>query len=319
MNILHFAAASNIFSKAVLTSLVAGGLVAGVPLMFTALGESISERAGVLNLGLEGMMLLGAYIGFIATYYVHSAALGFVAGMAGGAIGSVVMVVLCVWLGLDQIVVGIAITLAGEGITSVLQGAQFGATYPRLGAPATAAIPGLDKIPVLGPSLFNQPVLVYMGFALAGLLVWIFNKTNLGLNLRAAGEKPEALDAAGVSVIATRSWAAMSTGALAGLGGAYLSIVGAGVFTPFMTQGQGYMAIVITMLARGRPLWILFGSFLFGISLSIATALQLAGVNISVDIVNMLPFIAIMLALLIFSRRSYLPPALCIPYVRGAK
>ncbi len=319
MNLLHFAAASNIFSKAVLTSLVGGGILAGVPLMFTALGESISERAGVLNLGLEGMMLLGAYIGFVANYYGHSEILGFIGGMAGGAIGAVVMVTLCVWLGLDQIVVGIAITLAGGGITSVLQGAEFGTTYPRLGAPSTAAIPGLDKIPVLGQSLFNQSPLVYGGFVLAVLLVWVFKKTNVGLNLRAAGEKPEALDAAGVSVIATRSWAAMATGALAGLGGAYLSIVAAGVFTPFMTQGQGYMAIVITMLARGRPLWIVFGSFLFGISLSIATALQLAGVNISVDIVNMLPFVAIIVALLVFARKSYLPPALCIPYVRGAK
>jgi simple sugar transport system permease protein len=319
MNILHFAAASNIFSKAVLTSLVAGGLLAGVPLMFTALGETISERCGVLNLGLEGMMLLGAYVGFVVAYYVHSQSLGFVAGMAAGTLGGVVMVVLCVWLGLDQIVVGIAITLAGGGITSVLQGAQFGTTYPRLGAPATVAIPGLHKIPVLGPSLFNQPLVVYLGFAFAGVLVWIYAKTNIGLNLRAAGEKPEALDAAGVSVVATRSWAALSTSALAGLGGAYLAIVGAGVFTPFMTQGQGYMAIVIAMLARGKPLWVLFGSFLFGISLSIATALQLAGVNISTDIVNTLPFVAIILALLIFARKSYLPPALCLPYVRGAK
>ncbi|MBV8940236.1 MAG: ABC transporter permease [Solirubrobacterales bacterium] len=319
MSILHFAAASNIFSKAVLTSLVAGGLLAGVPLMFTALGETISERSGVLNLGLEGMMLLGAYVGFVVAYYVHSQTLGFVAGMAGGTLGGVIMVVLCVWLGLDQIVVGIAITLAGGGITSVLQGAQFGTSYPRLAAPATVSIPGLDKIPVLGPSLFNQPVLVYIGFALAGLLAWIYRKTNIGLNLRAAGEKPEALDAAGVSVVATRSWAALSTSALAGLGGAYLSIVSAGVFTPFMTQGQGYMAIVIAMLARGKPLWVVFGSFLFGISLSIATALQLAGVNISTDIVNTLPFVAIIVALLIFARRSYLPPALCLPYMRGAK
>ncbi len=319
MNVLVLAAASNIFSKAVLTSLVAGGLLAGVPLMFTALGESISERSGVLNLGLEGMMLLGAYIGFVSAYYGHSQVLGFIAGMGGGAIGGVVMVVLCVWLGLDQIVVGIAITLAGEGITSVLQGAQFGSSYPRLGAPATAAIPLLDRIPVLGPSLFDQSLVVYLGFALAGVLVWVFAKTNVGLNLRAAGEKPEALDAAGVSVIATRSWAALSTGALAGLGGAYLSIVGAGVFTPFMTQGQGYMAIVITMLARGRPLWVLFGSFLFGISLSIATALQLAGVNISTDVINMLPFITIILALVVFARRSYLPPALAVPYLRGSR
>ena len=319
MSVLHIAAASNIFSKAVLTSLVAGGLLAGVPLMFTALGETISERAGVLNLGLEGMMLLGAYVGFIAAYYGHSEVLGFAAGMAGGAIGGVLMTVLCVWLGLDQIVVGIAVTLAGEGITSVLQGAQFGSSYPRLGAPATASIPVLDKIPVLGQSLFDQPVLVYLGFAFAGLLVWVFRFTNIGLNLRAAGEKPEALDAAGVSVIATRSWAALSTGAMAGLGGAYLSIVAAGVFTPFMTQGQGYMAIVVAMLARGRPLWVVFGSFLFGISLSIATALQLAGVNISTDVINMLPFIAIILALVVFARRSYLPPALAVPYLRGAR
>jgi simple sugar transport system permease protein len=319
VTVLHIAAASNIFSKAVLTSLVAGGLLAGVPLMFTALGESISERSGVLNLGLEGMMLLGAYVGFIAAYYVHSETLGFFAGMAGGAIGGLVMMTLCVWLGLDQIVVGIAITLAGEGITSVLQGAEFGSSYPRLGAPSTVSIPLLHKIPVLGPSLFNQPLVVYLGFLFAGLLVWVFRKTNVGLNLRAAGEKPEALDAAGVSVVATRSWATLSTSALAGLGGAYLSIVSAGVFTPFMTQGQGYMAIVICMLARGRPLWVLFGSFLFGISLSIATALQLAGVNISTDVINALPFIAIILALVAFARRSYLPPALCIPYVRGAR
>ena len=141
MTVLHLAAASNIFSKAVLTSLVAGGLLAGVSLMFTALGETISERTGVLNLGLEGMMLLGAYLGFIGAYYVHSEVVGFLIGMLGGMIGSSVMMVLCVWLGLDQIVVGIAITLAGEGITSVLQGAQFGTSYPRLAAPSTVAIP----------------------------------------------------------------------------------------------------------------------------------------------------------------------------------
>ncbi len=319
MMMLHIAAASNIFSRAVLTSLVAGGVLAGIPLMLTALGETISERAGVLNLGLEGMMLLGAYLGFIGTYYLHSEVPGFLLGMAGGLIGASVMMILCVWLGLDQIVVGIAITLAGEGITSVLQGAQFGSSYPRLGSPSVASIPAIDRIPVLGPSLFSQPILVYLAIAFTGVLVWVFRATNVGLNLRAAGEKPEALDAAGVSVIATRSWAVLATGALAGLGGAYLSIVGAGVFTPFMTQGQGYMAIVIAMLARGKPVWVMVGAFLFGMCLSIATALQLAGISISTDVVNMLPFVAIILSLLIFARRSYLPPALCLPYVRGAR
>ncbi len=317
--ILVFASAANIFSKPVLTSLLVGGLLAGLPLMFTALGETISERAGVLNLGLEGMMLAGAYTGFLGAYYLHSATVGFVFGALGGMIGALFMVVLCVWLGLDQIVVGIAITLAGEGLTSVLQGAQFGTTYPRLGAPTLASIPLLDRIPVVGPSLFNQPPIAYVCFVLAGLMFWAFRSTNIGLNLKAAGEKPEALDAAGVSVIATRSWAALATGALAGVGGAYLSIVAAGVFTPMMTQGQGYMAIVIAMLARGKPIWVVGASFLFGISLSIATALQLAGINISTDLINMLPFLTIMVALIIFGRRAYLPPGLAVPYVRGMR
>jgi simple sugar transport system permease protein len=287
--------------------------------MFTALGETISERAGVLNIGLEGMMLVGAYIGFVGAYYGHSFWIGFAAGIGGGAFASLFMVVLCVRLGLDQIVVGIAITLAGEGITSVLQETQFGSTYPRLGAPPTVAIPVLSDIPVVGKSVFDQPLIVYLGLAAVGAVSWIFRRTNAGLNLRAAGEKPEALDAAGVSVVATRSYAALCTGAFAGLGGAYLSIVGAGTFTPFMTQGQGFMAIVIAMLARGKPLWVVMGSFLFGISLSVATALQLAGINISTDVVNLLPFIAIMVALVAFARRSYLPPALALPYVRGAR
>jgi simple sugar transport system permease protein len=310
---------SELLTRTFLTALISGGLIAGVSLMFTALGETISERSGVLNIGLEGMMLVGAYVGFVGAYYGHSFWVGFAAGIAGGAFASLFMVVLCVRLGLDQIVVGIAITLAGEGITSVLQDTQFGSTYPRLGAPPTVAIPLLSDIPVLGKSVFDQPLIVYLGLAGVGAVSWIFRRTNAGLNLRAAGEKPEALDAAGVSVVATRSYAALCTGALAGLGGAYLSIVGAGTFTPFMTQGQGFMAIVIAMLARGKPLWVVMGSFLFGISLSVATALQLAGINISTDVVNLLPFIAIMVALVAFARRSYLPPALALPYIRGAR
>ncbi len=301
------------------TSVIAGGLLAGVPLMFTALGETISERAGVLNIGLEGMMLLGAYSGFLGAYYGHTVWLGFLAGIAGGMVGSLFMVVLCVWLGLDQIVVGIAITLAGEGITSVLQGAEFGSTYPRLGATATAPIPLLDRIPVVGRSLFDQPPIVYLGFVIVAAIAWTFRSTNVGLNLRAAGEKPEALDQAGVSVKATRSWAALTTGAFAGLGGAYLSIVGAGIFTPFITQGEGYMAIVIAMLSRGRAPLVLVFSFVFGVALSLSDSLQIAGINLSADLVNMFPFVSIIVALIIFARRSYLPPALALPYVRGAR
>ena len=310
---------NGLLTQSFLTALIAGGIVAAVPLMFTALGESVSERTGVLNIGLEGMMLLGAYLGFLATYELHSMWLGFLAGIAGGLAGAVVMAVLSVGMGLDQIVVGIAITLAGEGITSVLLQVKFKGTSPGLGNPATVAIPGLSSIPVLGHSVFDQPLLVYLGVGLIGLMSWVFRSTTWGLNLRAAGEKPEALDAAGVSVLAVRTYAVLTTGALAGLGGAYLAIVGAGTFTPFMTQGQGFIAIVIAMLARGKPLWIGVSSFVFGICLSIDTALQLTNINISTDVINLLPFVAILVALVLFARGNYLPPALCQPYVRSGK
>jgi len=317
--------ASQIWTQIFWTSALAGGLVAGVPLMFTALGESISERAGVLNIGLEGMMLLGAYVGFLGAYYGGSEWVGYLTGMLAGVLASGFMVVLCVWLGLDQIVVGIAITLAGEGITSVLYQSEYSTTEPRLGATPTNPIPLLDRIPVLGKSingqypLFSQPLIVYLALAFAVLLAWIFRSTNIGLNLRAAGEKPEALDAAGVSVVATRSYAVLATGALTGLGGAYLAIVGTGGFQPFLTQGQGYMAIVIAMLARGKPLGVVAGSLLFGIALSLSTLLQIAGINLSPEVVNILPFAAIIAALILFARKAYLPPALALPYVRGAR
>jgi len=317
--------ASQVWTEVFWTSAISGGLVAGVPLMFTALGESIAERAGVLNIGLEGMMLVGAYVGFLGAYYGHSVWVGYLAGMLAGVLASAVMVVLCIWLGLDQIVVGIAITLFCAGMTSVLYQTRFSSTQPRLGAAPTDPIPLLDRIPVLGKTLngqfplFSQPMIVYIGLALAALLTWIFNSTNIGLNLRAAGEKPEALDAAGVSVVAVRSYAELTTGALAGLGGAYLAIVGTGGFQPFLTQGQGYMAIVIAMLARGRPFGVVAGSLLFGVALSLSTLLQLAGINLSTEVVNMLPFAAIIGALILFARRDYLPPALALPYVRGAR
>lgn len=304
---------------AFVSALISGGILAGMPLLFASLGETISERAGVLNIGLEGMMLMGGYTGFVVALYSGSHWLGLLAGTGAGLVTAVFMVIFCVRLGLDQIVVGIAILLSAEGVTSVLQRAQFGTTYPRLDAMATLEIPLLVKIPVIGTSLFAQPAIVYVGFALVVVLNWILRSTNMGLNLRAAGEKPEALDAAGVSVTTVRSIAALSTGAFAGLGGAYMSIVGAGIFVPFMTHGAGFIGIVIAMLARGRAPWVVIGAFLFGMSVSLATALQLVGVTVSIDVVNMLPFVAVLVVLVIFARQAYLPAALGSPYKRGIR
>jgi general nucleoside transport system permease protein len=311
--------ASQLFSTPVMTSFISGLLVAAVPLMFAALGETISERAGVINIGLEGMMLIGAYTGFLGAYYGGSTWLGYLTGIAGGVGVALFMILFCVRLGLDQIVIGIALTLVAEGMTSLLQGAQFGTSYPRLGNPWTPSIPLLGRIPVLGPTLFQQNLIVYIGFALVALVAWMLRATSVGLNLRAAGERPEAVDAAGVSVTATRSYAVLATGALAGLGGAFLSVVAAGVFVPFMTNGQGFIAIVIAMLARGKPIWVVVGSLLFGVSFSLLTTLQVAGIHLSTNVVELLPFVAVMAAAILFARRSYLPATLGLPYVRGAR
>ena len=308
-----------------LTALIAGGILAGVPLMFAALGEMVSERAGVLNIGLEGMMLVGAYVGFVAAYHSGSTTLGFLAGAGGGAAVSAIMVVLCVWFGLDQIVIGIAITLAGEGATALIFDSQFAESRPTLGETGRASIPLLSDIPVVGGndssdgSVFSQPAIVYIGLILIVVVAWMMRRTHLGLNVRAAGDKPAALDAAGVSVRATRSWAVLFAGAMAGVGGAFLSVAAAGLFEDFITGGRGFIAIVLAMLARGKAMWVLIGSFIFGISLSLSDALQIAGVDISTDVVFMLPFVAVIVVLVIFGRRSYLPPALGLPYVRGAR
>ena len=307
----------SLLTEAFLGTLLFGAVTAGVPLMFAGLGEQISEKAGVLNIGIEGMMLFGAYSGFVAAYYTDSFWLGFLAGGIGGMAVALLMAILCIRLGLNQIVIGIALTVGAEGLTALLHYFQFSRTYPRLSQAPAIHLPVLSGIPVLGHALFGHNPLVYLGVLLTGLLSWLFRRTNIGLNLEAAGSKPAALDAAGVSVLATRSCAVLATGFLAGLGGAYLANVGAGLFFPFMTNGAGFIGIVLAMLARGRPAWVLIGALAFGISLALTTALQVAGFNIPTDVVQMLPFAMVMLILVIFARHSMLPPALGLPYVRG--
>jgi simple sugar transport system permease protein len=302
-----------------LTSLIVGGLVAGVPLIFASLGEIIAESAGVLNVGLEGIMLTGAFVGFVATLATGDLWLGLAAGALAGLLVSLVMVLFCIRLGLDQIVVGVAIVLTTEGATSVLHATLYGDSYPRLDAAPKFAIPILSEIPVLGGSLFSQPLPVYLGLILVGIVAWILRQTSPGLHLRAAGEHPASLDAAGVSVLRVRAVAELTCGAMAGLAGAYLAIVGAGTFVPFVTRGMGFIAIVIAMLARGRAWWSVGGAILFGMSLSLTTALQLVGIDVPVDVVQMLPFVSVILVLIIFARDSRLPSALGLPYLRGSR
>jgi simple sugar transport system permease protein len=310
---------SSLLTQAFLTSLILGAITAGLPLLLAGLGEQISEKAGVLNVGIEGMMLTGAYVGFLVAFKSGSIAAGFLGGAAGGMAVAGLMVVFCVLLGLSQIVIGIALTLGAEGLTALLHHFQFSQTYPRLPAAGTVPVPFLSQLPVVGPALFDRPVIVYLAVGLVFVLSFVFRGTHLGLALQAAGDKPAALDASGVDVVGTRAFAVLATGALAGIGGAFMAEIGAGIFIPFMTNGAGFIGIVLAMLARGRPFWVLYGALLFGVCLSLTTALQVAGVDIPTDVIQMLPFAAVMAVLVVFGRRASLPAALGIAYVRGAR
>jgi simple sugar transport system permease protein len=229
------------------------------------------------------------------------------------------MAVLCVRLGLNQIVIGIGLTLGAEGLTSLLHHFQFSRTYPRLPAPVRLDIPFLTDIPIIGPSLFGRHLFVYLTLLGVVVIALLYRKTALGLTLRAAGEKPEALDVAGGNVTRMRGAAVLFTGAMAGLGGAYMANIAAGLFVPFMTGGAGYIGIVLAMLARERPIWVLIGAFIFGSALSMTTAMQVAGSNIPTDFIQTLPFAVVMIVLVIYGRRARLPAALGHPYERGAR
>jgi simple sugar transport system permease protein len=310
---------TGLFSEVFLSALLFGAVTAAIPLLLAGLGEQMSEKAGVLNIGIEGMMLAGAYLGFVGAFYSGSLWLGFLTGAAGGVAVALIMALLCVRIGLNQIVIGIALTLGLEGLTALLHHFQFSRSYPRLPAADATVIPLLSDIPVIGPAFFKHHLIVYLAVALVFAMSYLYRRTQLGLNLQAAGDKPAALDVAGIDVIRTRTIAVLSTGALAGLGGAYLANVGAGLFIPFITNGAGFLGIVLAMLARGRPVWVLFGALLFGVCLSLTTAMQVAGINIPTDVIQMLPFLAVMIMLVLFGRRASLPAALGIPYERGAR
>jgi simple sugar transport system permease protein len=306
-------------SEAMLTAFMLATFASMIPLLLAALGESIGEQSGVLNVGLEGVLLVGGFAAFAATLASGSFWLGFLAGALAGAALQAVLMVLSVWLNANQIVVGIGMTLAGTGVSSMLYDWSFAESRPRLGLPDAWVIYPLSEIPVAGPVLFARPGMFTLTFVLvAATAIWL-SRTAPGLRLRAAGQRPAALDAAGGSVVRVRSLAVLFGGAMAGLGGAYLSLVSAGTFTPGMTHGLGFLAIVVAMLARGRMRWVVAISLIYGLFVATGTALQLTAVNLPNDVITMAPFVAVMLVLAFTRKGSALPPALATPYVRGAR
>ena len=305
---------------AFLGAIVAAGLVSAVPLLLAALGEAVAERAGMLNLGIEGMMLAGAFFGFLAGYVTGSAAIGIAAGIAAGLILGLLFGLLTITLQVDQVLVGLAIAVFGAGLTAFLYRDIFGRQNPSAAvSPLVVAIPGLRDLPVVGAALFDRQALFYAAFGLVPLVAFVLARTRFGLQVRAVGEAPFAADAAGIDVAQVRYLAIAIGGAMAGFAGAFLTVADLKLFQPGMTVGTGFIALAIAMVGRWNPWRILVASVLFGMLRSLGNGLQILGIEVRTEFVTMLPYVGIMLALVFLARRASLPTALGVPYTRGKR
>jgi simple sugar transport system permease protein len=278
--------------------LLASLMVASTPILLAALGELVVERSGVLNLGVEGMMITGAITGFAVAVASGSALVGFVGAAAGGAALSLIFAVLALWLRSNQVATGLALTLFGLGLASLL-----GQSYQGVRAPPMSKlpIPVLSEIPVLGPILFRHDVIVYLGLALVALVWWFLHRSRAGLTLRAVGENHDAAHALGYKVLRLRLLAVLFGGACAGLGGAYLSLVRVPQWTEGVTAGAGWIALAIVVFASWRPLRLLLGAWLFGGISVLQLNLQAARAPIPVELLSMAPYLVTILVLVLIS------------------
>ena len=278
--------------------LVASLMVASTPILLAAIGEMVVEKAGVLNLGVEGMMIVGAICGFAIAVETGSPAIGFVAAAIGGAALSMLFGFLTQYLLTNQVATGLALTLFGLGLSSLM-----GQSYVGIKPPSTPKldIPLLGDIPALGPMVFSHDLMVYVSLAII-VAVWAFLKyTRAGLILRAVGESHDAAHALGYNVIFVRLSAIAFGGACAGLGGAYLSLVRVPQWTEGMTAGSGWIALAIVVFASWRAGRVLLGAYLFGGITVLQLNLQAAGVAIPVELLSMSPYLITILVLVIIS------------------
>src|SRR5205809_999940 len=279
--------------------ILAAAIAAGTPLVFAAWGELVVERSGVLNLGVEGMMLVGAIAGFSTGAATGNLWLGALAGMAAGAAMSVIFAVLTLNLMANQVASGLALTLFGVGLSAFLGKPYESVSLTVVPPPA---IPLLSQIPVLGPLLFNYHVLVYVSWALFAAIAWFLYKSRAGLVLRSIGESPESAHAIGYPVIRIRYLATLFGGAMAGLGGAYLSEFYAPLWVEGMTAGRGWIALALVVFATWRPARVMIGAYLFG-GVTIAQFFaQGGGIAIPAPFLSALPYLATIIVLVVISR-----------------
>ncbi len=299
--------------------LLAATLNAGTVLAFAALGLLINERAGIVNLGAEGMMLVAAIAGFATAVHTGNDWLAFAAGAAAGAILAAAFGLLVIWLNTNQYATGLALSLFGSGF-SAFAGIQY--TQQKLSERPHFEIPGLADIPLLGPALFRQHPMVYIAIALTLGLAWFLYRSRAGLVLRAVGEAPESAHALGYPVRRIRLAAVMVGGALCGISGAYISVVYTPLWVEGMVAGKGWIALALTTFATWRPTRVLLGAYLFGGVTMLQFHLQGEGVQISSQLLTMLPYLATIVVLVLISRnatwiRVNMPASLGKPFFPG--
>ncbi len=288
----------------------------GIPLALAALGETVSERSGVINIGLEGSIIAGALGGALGALAFESAGLGVVTGAAAGLAAALIFALFAVALGADQIITGTAVTIGGLGMTGAVYQARFGATGTELSLPTLAPlrIPVLADIPVVGSALFDQASTAYLAYLAAPALWYFLFRTPRGLELRAVGEAPDAAEAAGVRVRTVRFAATLFGGLLAGVAGAHLALAHTGTFAENMSAGRGFIAIAVVVLGRWNPLLVLFAALFFGAASALQFFLQALGLDLAYQIFLALPYLLTLAALAGWVGRARAPAALALPW-----
>lgn len=289
------------------------------PILLAALGELLVEESGVLNIGIEGAMLCGAFFGLAAAYFSGSVYLGMLAGVAAGVAINAMLAVLAVNLAVNQVVAGTALNILALGITGVFYRHLFGITGKAFTVRALGAIPlgPLSKIPFLGPVLFEQNLLVYLAFVLVPVLAILISKTRYGLELRAVGEHAEAADALGLGVLGLRWQALIASGVLTGLSGAYLTLAYANTFVEGISAGRGFVALAVVILGRWNPWGLAAASVLFGAAMALQFALQALGTSMPYQLFLALPYALTLVVLAGVGGQAQAPSGLGEPYVRS--
>ncbi|MGN6470821.1 MAG: ABC transporter permease [Rhizobiaceae bacterium] len=285
------------------------------PIIFASIGEVVSERAGVLNIGLEGIMLIGAFAGFWTMYETGYLPLAFLAATLSGVAAGLVFALFAITIKANQIIVGAALNLLGLGLTSFLFRTYLAHTGQGVRIAPAIDIPLLSAIPYFGAPLFKQNLLVYSTLLLPPIVGFLLYRTSFGLTLRAVGEHPKAVDVAGRSVALYRYGAVLIGSGLAGLGGGYLTLAHANQFVEGMTSGRGFIALAVVVFARWSPIGSFFVSLLFGMFYALQLQLQAEpSIHIPYQALQAMPYLATIVALLLVRNRMDAPATLGVPY-----